>query len=108
MPLCGELEGSGSQAPTRGNRQIHAWRHRALHGHIWLGAPGPASLLLALSPSLSPEKTPPGVRTWGACTDALKARKQLTNQKRERPVHPRVRTRGATQVTAGVGTQLLE
>lgn len=73
MPLCGELEGSGSQAPTRGNRQIHAGQLRALRWLHLVGAPGPTSLLLALSPGLSPEKTLPGVCSWRACTDALKA-----------------------------------
>ena len=108
MPLCGELQGPGSQAPIRGNGQIHAGQLRALRRPHLAGGSGSTSLLLALSPGLSPEKTLPGVCTWRACTDALKARKQLTNRRRERPVHPHKRARGVTQVTAGVGTQTPE
>lgn len=107
-PCVGSLRHLGARPPPGKTGRSTPGGTGLFGGHIWLGAPGPASLLLALSPGLSPEKTPPGVCTWGACTDALKARNQLTNQRRERPAHLCVQTRGATQVTAGVGTQILE
>ena len=107
-PCVGSLRDLGARPPPGETGRSMLGSSGLFGGHIWLGALGPTSLLLALSPGLSPEKTLPGVCTWRACTDALKARKQLTNRRRERPVHPHERARGVTQVMAGVGTQTPE
>ncbi|XP_043771495.1 collagen alpha-1(I) chain-like [Cervus elaphus] len=59
-PCVGSLRHLGARPPPGKTGRSTPGGTGLFGGHIWLGAPGPASLLLALSPGLSPEKTPPG------------------------------------------------
>lgn len=74
-PCVGSLRDLGARPPPGETGSSTPGGTGLFCGHIWLGAPGPASLLLALSPSLSPEKTPPGVRTWGGLHGRFKGQK---------------------------------